>query len=279
VGGLQTGAYVKQPDPRCPPTIAGRAEPREFPPMRNQAQWRSSKYVYREGRLTASRDPRQVGIGSRLIADLVAGYYDRNLRKHAQGRLLDLGCGNVPFYATYKEFVKDTTCVDWENTFHRNEYLDYELDLTKPLPFRDDEFDTIILSDVLEHIPVPEHLWKEMVRILSKKGKIVMNVPFYYWLHEEPHDYYRFTEFALRRYVEISGLKLIQLESIGGAPEVLADIFAKNILRLPALGRPLAAAAQWFTSVFIRTKFGRKVSEATRDNFPLGYFLIAEKPE
>ena len=246
--------------------------------MRNQGQWKPSKYIYKKGKLIASRDPKEVGFGSRLIVDLIAGLYASNLRQHAKGKLLDLGCGKVPLYAAYREFVTENICVDWGNTIHKNEYLDYELDLIKNLPFRDNEFDTIILSDVLEHIPVPEQLWKEMARILSRNGKIIMNVPFYYWLHEQPHDYYRYTEFALRRFVETSGLRLIQLESIGGAPEVMSDIFAKNILRLPKLGRSLALVAQRLTLSFIRTKFGKKVSEATSSSFPLGYFLVAEKP-
>ena len=246
--------------------------------MRNQEKWKSSKYIYKKGKLIASRDPKEVGIGSRLVTDLIAGFYDSNLRQHAKGKLVDLGGGTVPLYAAYRKFVTDIICVDWGSTFHENGYLDYELDLKKNLPFSDGEFDTIILSDVLEHIPVPDQLWGEMARILSKNGKIIMNVPFYYWLHDQPHDYYRYTDFALRRFVEMSGLRLIQLEPIGGAPEVMADIFAKSILGLPKLGRSLALAAQWFTSGFIRTKFGKKVSEATSSSFPLGYFLIAEKP-
>jgi SAM-dependent methyltransferase len=250
---------------------------REFHTMRNQEKWKSSKYIHKRGKLVASRDPKEVGISSRLNVDLIADSYDSNLRQHAKGKLLDLGCGKVPLYAAYREFVTDNICVDWGNTLHKNEYLDYELDLTKDLPFSDNEFDTIILSDVLEHIPVPEQLWKEMVRILSRKGKIIMNVPFYYSLHEHPYDYYRYTEFALRRFVEMSGLRLIQLKSIGGAPEVMADIFSKNILRLPMIGHSLSMFAQWLTLSFIRTRFGKKVSEATGKNFPIGYFLIAEK--
>lgn len=245
--------------------------------MRNKQKWKASKYVYKGTKLIASRDPHEVGIGSRLIVDLTADFYDNNLQQYAKGKLLDLGCGKVPLYAAYREFVTDNICVDWENTIHRNEYLDYELNLTKKLPFQESEFDTIILSDVLEHIPVPEQLWADMARILSRNGKIIMNVPFYYWLHERPHDYYRYTEFALRRFVEISGLRLVQLEPIGGAPEVMADIFAKSALQLPQLGRFLAVFTQWFTLSFIRTKFGKKVSEATRDSFPFGYFLVAEK--
>lgn len=246
--------------------------------MRNQEQWKSSKFIYRKGKLIGSRDPKEVGISSRLVTDLTAEFYDSNLRRHASGKLLDLGCGKVPLYGAYRELVKDNICVDWVNTLHKNQHLDYELDLTKQLPFEDNEFDTIILSDVLEHIPVPEQLWREMTRVLSRKGKIIMNVPFYYWLHEKPHDYYRYTEFALRRFVETSGLKLIQLEPMGGAMEIMADIFAKNILRLPKLGHSGALLAQWLVSGFRTTRLGRRVSEATGRNFPIGYFLVAEKP-
>ncbi len=246
--------------------------------MKNRDRWQPSKYVYTtKGKLIASRDHQEVGVGSRLMADLVAEFYAKNLRQHAKGKLLDLGCGTVPLFLVYKDYVTDTICVDWENTLHKNEYQDSACDLTKSLPFKDREFDTIILSDVLEHIPQPEYLWKEISRILAIKGKLIMNVPFYYWIHEQPHDYYRYTEFALRRFVEISGMKLIQLNSIGGVPEILADVFSKNVLRLPGIGRFLAMVAQWLTSFFVKTRFGKKVSETTRANFPFGYFLIAEK--
>lgn len=246
--------------------------------MQNQEKWKPSKFIYKNGKLRASKDAKEVNIGSRLNVELIADFYQRNLRLHAKGKLLDLGCGKVPLYAAYKEFITDNICVDWSNTFHKNEYLDYELDLTKKLPFNDNEFDTIILSDVLEHIPVPELLWVEMTRILTMNGKIIMNVPFYYWLHEQPHDYYRYTEFALRRFAQNCGLRLVQLEPTGGAPEIMTDIFAKNILRLPKLGRSLSLIAQWVTLRFIRTKLGKRISVATSSNFPLGYFLVAEKP-
>lgn len=42
-----------------------------------------------------------------------------------------------------------------------------------------------------------------------------MNVPFYHWLHETPHGYYRYTEFALRRFMDRCGTQLIQLEASG----------------------------------------------------------------
>ena len=224
-----------------------------------------------------SRDTREVGVGSRLSVDVIAGFYQRYLPLHARGRLLDLGCGKVPLYATYKDLAAECVCVDWANTAHKNEYLDRECDLTQALPFLDGEFDTIILSDVLEHIPTPEALCREMARTLAPNGKLIVNVPFFYWLHEEPHDFYRYTEFALRRLVEGAGLELLSIESTGGSPEVMTDMFAKHVDHIPVLGNALAALAQWLTLSFVRTRWGRKISEATRKKFPLGYFLVATK--
>ena len=247
--------------------------------MKNRDKWQPSKYIYAGGKLIGSRDQKEVSLGSRLITDLNAEAYDSYIRQYTKGKLLDLGCGKVPLFIAYRNYITENICVDWENSLHKNEYLDLECDLTKSLPFNDGQFDTIILSDVLEHIPQPEKLWKEMSRILSKGGKIIMNVPFYYWLHEKPHDYYRYTEFALRRFVEGSGLTLLQLKSIGGVPEIIADILAKCFVHVPKIGYPLAMFTQWITLLTINTKFGVKVSEATRGNFPFGYFLVAEKSE
>lgn len=246
--------------------------------MRNAESWRPSKYVLRRGRLAASRDPKEVGVGSRLIGDRVAAAYEEGIRKHARGELLDLGCGKVPLYLVYKDVVKDNVCVDRPSGLHGNDYLDLAADLTQPLPFPDGRFDTIILSDVLEHIPEPQHLWAEMARVLAPGGKALVSVPFFYWLHESPHDYYRYTRFALRRFVEGAGLRLVRIRPLGGSPEIMADVFAKNVMRLGAIGRALAAFVQWLTSALTRTRLGKRLSQATSAGFPLGYFLIAEKP-
>jgi len=246
--------------------------------LKNQDRWTPSKFVYKNGRLIASRDPKEVGIASRLITDLVAGFYDTYIKKYVRGYLIDLGCGKVPLYEVYKDYITNNTCVDWANTLHKNEYLDFECDLTGNLPFDDGEFDTVVLSDVLEHIPEPEHLWKEMSRILAKGGRILMNVPFYYGLHESPYDYYRYTEYSLRRFAESEGFKILLLKPIGGTPEILADILAKHLLQcVPILGTPLSIGIQYFTYAFVRTKLGGKISERTAKVFPLGYVLIAEK--
>ncbi|MEO8003689.1 MAG: class I SAM-dependent methyltransferase [Betaproteobacteria bacterium] len=246
--------------------------------MKNRDKWMPSKYVYRDRRLKGSRDGRELWVGSRLIADIVAAIYDQQLRRHSRGRLLDLGCGKAPLFIVYKDYASEVICADWANTTNRSEHLDLECDLTRELPFVANEFDTIILSDVLEHIPNPELLWSEISRVLNSNGKVLVNVPFFYWIHEAPHDYYRYTEYALRRFVDRAGLKMVELDAIGGAPEIMADLLAKNMLRVPRIGDPAARLVQWITSIFLATRLGKRISRSTAETFPYGYFLVAQKP-
>lgn len=243
--------------------------------MRNIDQWRPTKFVSKGGRLRATTDTRELDVSSRLIGDLVAEAYDRAFALHAAGRLCDMGCGKVPFYAAYRQHVCDVQCIDWENTHHRTEYLDKKCDLTGRIPYPDGAFDTILLSDVLEHLPEPMNCWREMNRLLAPGGKVLLNVPFYYPIHEGPHDFYRYTEFALRRFAEGSGFGVVELVPIGGPIEILADVIAK--LFGAARMKPAAIAVQSLARAFTRSGLGSRLLRATRNRFPLGYFMVAVK--
>jgi SAM-dependent methyltransferase len=245
--------------------------------MKNPETWAPSKFVFERGRLRASNNPKEISPGSRLVGELVANCYQTHVKSHCRGRLLDLGCGKVPFYALYREYVSETVCVDWGNTLHGGNYLDAECDLTKELPFADASFDTILLSDVLEHIPTPIRLWREMGRLLKPGGKLLLNVPFYYWLHEDPYDYYRYTKYALRRFAETTGFEIILIKELGGAPEIVVDIVSKSVLRFGPIGEWTAVALQALCRSLVTSPLGASISEKTASRFPLGYFMIAQR--
>jgi SAM-dependent methyltransferase len=242
--------------------------------MRNAQAWRPTKYVLRGGRLRATRDRRELGVASRLMGDAIARAYGQHLPVHARGRLVDLGCGKVPFHLAYRDRVDEVVCVDWPGSMHGRAHLDLQCDLSRALPLGDGRFDTALLSDVLEHVADPQALCLEVARVLAPGGRLLMNTPFFYWVHEEPHDYFRYTEFALRRLVERAGLRVLVLEPIGGRREVLADLVAKGLSPLPWIGEALAAAVQ-----ALAAGLPRRARPAGRvEHFPLGYFLVAEKP-
>ena len=245
--------------------------------MKNTERWFPTKYAWEGKTLKASRDPNRVSISSRLMTDITASFYQRYVPVYATGKLADLGCGNVPFYHVYKDYITENTCVDWPGTLHKNQYLDVECDLNQPLPLESAQFDTIVISEVLEHIADPELTWAEMTRLLKPGGKLILSVPFLYRIHEAPHDYYRYTEFALRRFAEKNKLAIREFHAFGGLPEVLTDIYAKNLLKVPLLGKSLSAFAQWLCWKFVHTGYGKKVSSRTSVAYPLGYFMVVEK--
>lgn len=245
--------------------------------MKNTQHWFATKYEFNGNRLRGSRNPRFLGTSSRLMTDITASFYQEYLPKYAKGKLADLGCGNVPLYGAYKHLVSENICTDWPNSAHQNQYLDVSCDLNQSLPFSSDEFDTIIISEVLEHISNPEGIWSEMARILKPHGKIILSVPFFYKIHEAPFDFYRYTEFALQNFAEKNKLKVLELHSFGGLPEILTDIFSKNLNKLPLVGSGLASILQSFCWFFVNTKSGKRISSNSGKAYPLGYFMVVEK--
>lgn len=246
--------------------------------MKNIASWKSTKYEWRNGKLRASRDAKKVTVSSQLMTDISASLYQEYIPRHATGKLVDLGCGMVPLYDCYKKYITENTCVDWPNSLHQNQYLDITCSLNEPLPIQAHSFDTIILSEVLEHIAEPELLWREMERILKPNGKILLGVPFLYKIHEAPHDYFRYTEFALRNFALKNKLEIAELVPYGGLPAVLTDIYAKQVSKLPVIGKWFSSIIQSFCWWFMRTGFGKRISNKSAVHYPLGYFMIARKP-
>ena len=142
--------------------------------MQNSQAWRPSKFVLGKNGYEASQNLDEVHLGSRFIVNLQARVCEKLIKEHAFGRLLDLGCGKVPLYEVYKNYISDNVCVDWPQTLHKSSHLDYEMNLNNEIPLPSEHFDTILATDVLEHITNPDLLWKEIARLLRQKGKIII---------------------------------------------------------------------------------------------------------
>lgn len=239
--------------------------------MRNIHEWQPTRFVPVGASWRASSDPRRMSPGSRSTGDLQARVYAAALREHARGRLLDLGCGNVPLYEMYRAGISSSVCADWPASYHGGRHVDVACDLNRSLPFRSASFDTVVLTDVLEHVFDHQLAWAEMARVLRPSGRLIVGVPFLYWLHEEPYDYYRPTECALRRSCDAHNLRIVSLEPYGGAIDVIVDIVAKHA----AISTALARGFYWAGRAVL--PFGRWALRRTGRKFPLGYLLVAER--
>ena len=84
------------------------------------------------------------------------------------------------------------------------------------LPFQDASFDTLLSVQGLEHTSDPQHLLEEMSRVLRSDGLMILNAPFSFRLHEEPHDYFRYTPHGLRVMCQKARLEVIDIQPQGG---------------------------------------------------------------
>ena len=147
--------------------------------MKNIEKYKQTKFHTYNGKISPTNDTRYLLGGSWLNAKYISNMYQKYIPQYAKGKLLDLGCGYVPLYDLYRPYIEDNICADWVNTLHKNEYLDVTCDLNEKLPFDDNSFDTIILSDVIEHIKNPVFLFAECSRILKNGGYLLVNAPFF----------------------------------------------------------------------------------------------------
>jgi SAM-dependent methyltransferase len=242
--------------------------------MKNAESWHPTKFEIREGRLRASTNASHVSLGSRLNVDLLAYSLDSVLGE-CRGDLLDLGCGSVPLFARYTAQVASVTCMDWMHSAHGTSYIDITSDLNERLPVESMQFDTVLLTDVLEHVSAPGSLLAEINRVLRPSGKLIGSVPFMYWLHEEPFDHYRYTEHGLRKLIEGSGLYLQHLKEYGSGVDVVLDIASKLLVdsSLPLRYRLVSTIHRW------RMRGVGASSRVGLDRrMPLGYIFVAGKP-
>ncbi|MBU3968908.1 methionine biosynthesis protein MetW [Patescibacteria group bacterium] len=100
------------------------------------------------------------------------------LKMIGSGRVLDIGCGDGLFLEMLKNVTSEGVDISEEGIKKciekgLNVFLcDFSKDR---LPFSDNEFDYVVMLDVLEHLYVPEELLKEAIRV-SKKY-VIISVP------------------------------------------------------------------------------------------------------
>jgi SAM-dependent methyltransferase len=120
--------------------------------------------------------------------------------------VLDLGCGERPW-----RFLLEPSKVVGVDISAVGATPDVLADGAH-LPFADASFVIVFSSQVLEHVPNADAVLNECARVLVPGGRLVMSVPFFWPLHEEPHDYCRFTSHGLRLALDRAGMRVDTIE-------------------------------------------------------------------
>ena len=89
--------------------------------MKNKNNWKPTIYLVKNDKLEINY--KKLSQGSYIPIKIGEDINNRILRKYLKGKMLDLGCGNIPYYEFYKNYIDENICVDWENTLHKNEFI------------------------------------------------------------------------------------------------------------------------------------------------------------
>ncbi len=156
---------------------------------------------------------------------------------YIHGRVLNVGSGNFERYALPQNVSK---CIRMDISPGKNVDV---VGRAEEMPFSNNSFDSIISTQVFEHIQNPESAASEVCRVLKKDGYALVTVPQWNELHEEPHDYWRYTKYGLRTLFERHGCKLVSMEQRGGYYTVRAQMSMRyyidrfHLYKRPILGR------------------------------------------
>ncbi len=193
----------------------------------------------------------------------------------AQGRLIDLGCGNMPFRSFVSAQVAGYDSLD---LFPRRTDVTYVGDVQAMPMVPSNAYDTALCLEVLEHVPNPCAAVGEIWRVLKPGARLVMSVPHLSRLHDEPHDYYRYTRHGVRHLLEQAGFEVVILVKRGGLLSFLGHQVSTTLLGL-TWGVPLLRDLTWFLNEWLVTRpcwwLDEQLDHAGL--FALGYSAVAQK--
>jgi SAM-dependent methyltransferase len=165
---------------------------------------------------------------------------ERWVAANARGDVLDVGCGRADLGARLPD-IRSYVGLDYPTTaIGLYDSRPHVFADAAALPLADASVDTVLLLDVIEHVAEPERALAEAARVLRAGGVALVTVPFAYPLHDEPHDYQRFTRHGLARRCTAAGFATVTIEEAGGAIEAasLTLALALGQAAVEALARP-----------------------------------------
>lgn len=136
------------------------------------------------------------------------------VQKYAKGKVLDIGCGNKPYESWFKGKVeKYIGCDIVQSSSNKVDVLC----LANKIPLENNYFDTVLSTQAIEHIEDYQGMIEEAFRLLKSGGCFILSGPFYWHLHEEPYDFYRFTKHGFKYILEKEGFEVLEINENGGA--------------------------------------------------------------
>lgn len=140
------------------------------------------------------------------------------MKQYYQGDILDYGAGTAKYRSILEEDSKSYTTFDMDDSVD----VDVVGDVLDA-PFEEESFDTVVSTQVLEHVEKPWVMVSEIYRILRTGGVCVLSAPFIVPYHAHPNDFFRFSKVGMASLFKNEGFEIIECESYGATGIVLLE--------------------------------------------------------
>lgn len=161
-----------------------------------------------------------------------------------RGRLLDVGCGSLPYAALFAGHVSEYVGLDFVDN-----PLAQLRGRAEELPVEDAAFDVVVCTQVLEHCDDPARVVTELRRVIRPGGRLLASTHGVQTYHPSPVDHWRWThtglELLFTRNASWSSCTVAAgagtTACVGMVVNIYLDLLAKR-LHLRPLAVPLIAA-------------------------------------
>lgn len=165
-------------------------------------------------------------LNNRLIEQSIALF-----GQEMTGMVLEVGCGEQP-YKRYFNRAQKIIATDFNPTRGKVDVATPAF----PLPFRDQAFDGVIATEVLEHVPDPSAVFREFYRILTVGGKVLLTTPMYWPAHEQPYDFFRYPGHGVLVLASRAGFEIKALIPRGGVYAVMGQVILQCVQQYFRIG-------------------------------------------
>jgi SAM-dependent methyltransferase len=213
------------------------------------------------------------------VGTLYYNWYVNGLLEEFVGRLcsraagdlvVDIGCGMQP-YRCYLSGFSRYLGIDMPGKPDSGDEADIFAD-AQHLPLAAGVADAVLCTEVIEHVQRPARLLEGIFDVLKPGGQLILSVPFSWHIHDEPHDYWRFTEYGLKLILEDAGFTVQELHPVNGmVGSSLAGQCYVLLFGMGAVARPLI----WLLQVLARAMRRLDRNHRTTSN----YVVLARKPQ